>query len=213
VSDFCRDVTSSRDLFVAVGYDTIQTSRDGVTWSDDKVSLPGKVSGLSGVTWGGSQFVAVGSVMGQKGDRISTRALVLTSPDGMTWTERSAPGSGLEDVAWSGERFVAVGESILTSEDGSAWIEQRATVEPFHLADVAWGGTQFAAVGIVPDAGGITGLFMTSPDGVTWTRSPAPSRRIEPAAVAWCGTRFVAAGLRRQGWFADYTRGLILTSP
>jgi len=33
------------------------------------------------------------------------------------------------------------------------------------------------------------------------------------ADVVWSGTRFVAVGEVRKGWFADYTVGLIVSSP
>lgn len=204
------DVAWSGDMFVAVGYRSILTSRDAATWKAHRLLLDG---GLSGVTWGGSQFVAVGDILA-KGEDYRLGTLIVTSPDGVTWSERSAPGVGLRDVTWSGERFVAVGRnSILTSQDGLTWEAQRAPVEGFDLTGIAWSGSLFAAVGTVQTAGWGTGLVITSPDGVMWTKGRAPARRVEPAAVAWCGTRFVAVGKFRRGWFADYTSELILTSP
>ena len=203
---FAVDVAWSGDRFVAVAGRTILTSRDGLTWNAEAVQVDGR---LRGITWGPSQFVAVGYVPSTAGGSYSDRAVILASPDGVTWSERISPGSGLRDVVWSGERFVAVGKTILTSQDGTTWNPQSAPVDGFDFADIAWSGSQFAAVGRVQTAG----LVITSPDGVTWTRSPAPSRGVEPSAVAWCLDRFVAVGALRRGWFADYTTDLILTSP
>lgn len=204
------DVVWSGELFVGVDYHTILTSRDGQTWNAEEAHVDG---GLRGITWGRSQFVAVGSIAAPQGDHYSERALILTSSDGAAWSRRDSPGAGLTDVAWSGERFVAVGNSILTSQDGTTWDPQSAPVDRFDLTGITWSGSQFAAVGRTPTAGGTEGLVITSPDGLTWTRRPAPSRGVEPRDVAWCGTRFVAVGALRRGWFADYTKALILTSP
>jgi photosystem II stability/assembly factor-like uncharacterized protein len=62
---------------------------------------------LPGVTWSGPQFVAVGD-----------SGVILTSPDGKTWTSQTSGTSQiLRGVIWSGSQFVAVGDSgvILTS--------------------------------------------------------------------------------------------------
>ena len=77
------------DLFVTVGtyndststqeiaYDGfIATSPDGLSWS----ILPYMSNYLSGITYGGGQFVAVGR-----------EGSILTSTDGTTWTPQSAP--------------------------------------------------------------------------------------------------------------------------
>jgi hypothetical protein len=206
--------------FVAVGCCSIVTSPDGVTWklalAEEGVAadqagvppMPGEWQ-FESITWGGSQFVAVGRVV-ERPNR-PERALIATSPDGVTWTERSASATAriLQDVAWSGDRFVAMGDSILTSPDGVMWSAQRTPVDgSWH--SVTWAGSQFIAVGVKsvatpPDgapARRITSSFMTSPDGVTWTeRGALPAFRLAED-VAWSGERFVAVG-----------RGLIHTSP
>ncbi len=64
---------------------------------------------LNDVTFGGTQFVAVGGA-------------ILTSPDGVTWTvQASSTTTSLRGVAWSGTRFVAVGSfgTILVSRVSS----------------------------------------------------------------------------------------------
>ncbi len=62
---------------------------------------------LSGVTYGNGLFVAVGG-----------SGTILTSPDGMTWTQQTSPASEiLYDVAYGNGTFVAVGYrgTIVTS--------------------------------------------------------------------------------------------------
>ncbi len=183
-----RDVVWSGHRFVAVG-DAIFTSSDGVTWSAQRPPGGGE---LSAVTWADSEFVAVGWKSG-----------VVTSRDGITWTERGARGASLRNIAWSGHQFVALELTmIFTSPDAVTWSPRKQPTGGF-LNAVTWGDSQFVVVG----AAGI----IVSPDGITWTLQPAP--RGMYADVVWSGTRFVAVGEVRKGWFADYTVGLIVTSP
>jgi hypothetical protein len=101
---------------------------------------------LYGVTWSGSQFVAVGT------------GAILTSPDGRTWTaQNSDTPQVLEGVTWSGSQFVAVGYSgaIVTSPDGRTWTPQNSGTSE-NLYGVTWSGSQFVAVGH-------SGAILTSP--------------------------------------------------
>jgi photosystem II stability/assembly factor-like uncharacterized protein len=66
---------------------------------------------LFGITWSGSQFVAVGQA-----------GAILTSRDGRTWIVQqqyssSQSSAALSSIVWSGSQFVVVGEAgtILTS--------------------------------------------------------------------------------------------------
>jgi len=86
----------------------------GVTWT---ARTSGTTAGLSSVVWTGTQFVAVGS-----------SSTVLTSPDGITWTQRalgSSTPANLTSVAWSGQTLVAISTSLtgnaFSSSDGISW--------------------------------------------------------------------------------------------
>src|SRR6266699_4443960 len=84
---------------------------------------------LLAITWSGSQFVALGQA-----------GIILTSPDGHTWTEQGAPvQADLFNIAWSGSQFVAVGfyGTILTSPDGGSWTRQEAPNQKILFA-IAW---------------------------------------------------------------------------
>ena len=177
---------------------------------------------LHGVTWGASQFVALGF---RSGTDVAAYdhfpPLIVTSPDGVTWTQRDAPGSrSLEDVVWSGDRFVAVGYSgILTSSDGVKWSQQRIPVDG-SLEGVTWGGDQFVAVGTIGGLALNSGLILTSPDGIAWKQRRSPARGLLPLDlthhlrdVAWSGSRFAIVGeVRSYGIVAEY-KPSILTSP
>ena len=104
---------------------------------------------LNAIVWTGSQFCAVG------GD-----GKVATSPDGITWTNRTGLsstawgiGDAVESIVWTGTQFCVVGNSgkVATSPDGITWTYQSG------LSSTAWGtssvqvitwtGTQFCVVG------------------------------------------------------------------
>jgi len=149
---------------------------------------------LTGITWSGSQFVAVGFNGSGKS--------ILTSPDGITWTSQSSGTlKFLQGVTWSGTQFVAVGENgtILTSPDGMAWTS-RTSGTSNHLFGVTWSGTQFVAVGGPPST------ILTSPDGIAWTsRNSGVFSSL--FGVTWSGTQFVAVGN------VNIALNTILTSP
>lgn len=176
--------------FVAVGGNsgTALTSSDGITWTKQDLSginLGGLPWILSGVASSGTQFAAVGTVSG-----FSASEVILTSPDGVTWTARSymaTAHAGLRAIASSGTRFVAVGGSgeILSSADGITWTAQSSGTT-FGLDSVVWSGTQFVV-------GGDGGTVLTSPDGLTWSsRTSATGNSL--SAMAWTGAQFVGAG-------------------
>ena len=82
----CSDVAWNGTLWVVVGYNNglgaIARSLDGVTWTASTV--PGTSTALNSVSWNGSLWV----VGGQNGS-FSAVAVAYTSPDGVTWTQRT----------------------------------------------------------------------------------------------------------------------------
>jgi len=184
--------------FVVVG-EKLLTSVDGSEWS---VTAEFARCKLTRVTTNGSMFVAVGGYYGN--------GCVVTSPDGVTWTDETTKLSGegalLTDVIWTGVAFVALGNVnrgkfgmtalVFTSADGNTWTRQ--SVANVFLMSLTWNGSLFIGVGGVARQGNI----FSSADGKSWTRS-----RVQVSdplrAVAWNGKLFVAVGVR----------GEIYTSP
>jgi hypothetical protein len=81
----------------------------GTTWT----SRTSQGNLLNGVAYGNGTFVAVGR-----------NGTILTSPDGVGWTQRTSGTSNhLNGVTYGNGLFVAVGErgAILTSPDGVNW--------------------------------------------------------------------------------------------
>ena len=115
---------------------------------------------------------------------------VMTSPDGINWTDRSGTGNRHSAIVWAGAQFVAVGatKAVMTSPDGLTWTSRSGVnAEP---RGIAWNGSILVAVGF--GLGNSTNV-MTSADGVTWTlRSSFQSDDLN--AVCWSGSRFIAVG-------------------
>lgn len=183
-------VTWGGGMYVAVGglsgYSLTAYSSDGKNWTHSI----GSFNKLHSVTWDGDQFVAVGD------SYLFLPATIITSPDGITWTERD-PGviQNLYDVTWNGNILVAVGAgnrvdsgikaAIVTSTDGVNWYFRDSGTAK-DLRSVIWGDNQFVAVGL-------GGTIITSPDGITWTeRNSGTSQGLD--GVAWGNNRFVAVG-------------------
>jgi len=76
---------------------------------------------------------------------------ILTSPDGVTWTERTSGTTNLIfGVTYGNSTFVAVGSgTILTSPDGVTWTERTsgAFYYIYYISGVTYGNGTFVAVG------------------------------------------------------------------
>ena len=155
-----------------------------------------------GIAYGAGVFVAVG-------EPDATDAQILTSSDGITWTERANPQARrLYGITWNGSIFCAVGGTasdvyIITSPDGTTWTERTPPTTTVRLWSVTWSDSLFCAVG---RASAGSPYILTSPDGITWT-SRTTTASTDLKSVTWGNGLFVATG------DADATDGLILTSP
>ena len=153
--------------FVAVGaHGTIAAStntakgnsnNEGTSWT---VGSSGTTQDLSIVAYGNGTFVAMGT------------DLVLTSPDGITWTNQTfdIPASCTK-LRFDGGKFVAVGKDgvMLTSPDGIAW----TTVIPATPGPI---GTPVTNGSVIVATESIQGAVLTSPDGVRWTARYLPNK-------------------------------------
>jgi hypothetical protein len=160
-----RGVAASPAATVAVGtHGLIVRSTDLTMWNDETDAD----ATLHDVLWTGGQFVAVGD-----------RGLAETSPDGITWTQRTNGLAGnmfLNSLAWNGSTLVAVGVEagfgvkplLIVSADGIDWTKAALPIiipaPEFRLNTVEWTGTQFVAMGD-------DGHTLTSADGITWFHS------------------------------------------
>jgi hypothetical protein len=126
---------------------------------------------------------------------------VMTSPDGITWTARSAgsatngDASNWQSVCWSKERslFVAVADSggtnrVTTSPDGITWTAQWVNTQ-IAWRGVCWSKERNLFVMVGGSNTGVSNVIRTSPDGVTWTDRNASNIRGDNqsglCAVCW----------------------------
>lgn len=112
-------IAGGNGVFVAVGRDNggvVSRSTDGITWTASK-----DISALDllKVDFFDGQFVAVGA-----------GGLIVTSPDGETWTDTTSRVSTLPfvSVAYGNDLFIAAGQyfsnhAMFSSHDGVTWTE------------------------------------------------------------------------------------------
>lgn len=103
---------------------------------------------------------------------------VITSPDGLIWTGRTAAeANDWECVCWSPQQalFVAVSlngtNQVMTSPNGTTWTA-RAESEANLWVGVCWAAELSLFVAVAASG---THRVMTSPDGITWTNRTAAS--------------------------------------
>lgn len=149
-------VAEHNGLFVAGG-PGIWTSSNGVAWTQRYAEF------IYGVSWANGGFLALTA---------SSPGGILTSPDGITWSEHPLGTTQLGSaVTYGNGTYVVVGGNftnsvLLTSTDTVTWTDRAFTTDV--LSGVTYGNGLFVAVGY--NFYGNQGVSLTSPDGVNWTR-------------------------------------------
>jgi hypothetical protein len=126
---------------------------------------------------------------------VASSGEILTSPDGITWTQRVSPEKNKwNGIAFGNGVFVAVASTgthrVMTSSDGITWILRNASQANSWNAvayNAGAGSPVFCAV-----ASDGTNRVMTSPDGITWTNRTASTNNDYKAICANSAGRFVA---------------------
>jgi hypothetical protein len=179
-------------LLVGVGTDDggfISTSSDGVTWT-----RRGHFPDLSlwSVTWTGKLLVCLGT----KPSAFGQETAVLTSPDGITWTDHSfkTRGSYYFQTAFRvGDKIVAIGDSAVISTDAVTWAP---TPLRFSAPVLSVTNLRGKFVGV-----GYYGCILSSTDGLTWKESSS-GRGPRLYAIAQSGGAYLTAG-DSGGFFAS----------
>ena len=186
------DVSYGNGTFVAVGsHGAVVTStntaknknqnNEGTAWT---LRPSGITETLSSVVFGNGTFVAGGV------------DLVLTSPDGITWTKRSfgTPAS-TGKIRFDGGRFILVGSDgvILASPDGITWTTA-VPAAPAGIGRLASSGSMLVATG------SSRGTVLTSSDGAHWAAHYLPDRTVSLTGLAYGKELFVGIG---SGYFGD----------
>ena len=170
-------VTWTGTQLVAVGNsNAILTSADGITW---RAQNPGiSQLDLASVIWTGTQVVAVGSNADDSGG-------VLTSPDGIHWTQRAVTAAqGLSSVIMADSQLVAVGgATILTSKDkGVTWTNVLESNAVGQQPSIVFGDHTL----IVTNYG--NSMLISKDTGAIWTIAENPAY---VGSLTWTGSQFV----------------------
>ncbi|MEI6155139.1 MAG: hypothetical protein WCQ90_13755, partial [Deltaproteobacteria bacterium] len=175
------------------GISTVVTSTDGKTWT--KVLFDLFQYNIGGIAYGNSSFVAISN--DGVYDPFSQFGLILTSPDGTTWTSKSLQAESstqtyLSGIGYGNNLFVAVGYNtskktglIFTSPDGVNWTERASGVDSY-LSAVTYGNSTYVITGT-------GGTILTSTDGITWkSRTSGNTNALK--SVTYANGTFVAVG-------------------
>lgn len=189
-SESLRSVTYGAGRFVAVGFDVILSSIDGINWICESDSDKGEYSidteiDLCDVTYGNDLYVAVGF----DGE-------ICISSNGTRWSLiKNIIDGELHGVAYGAGRFVAVGPNgfVLTSTDGINWSKIDSALT-YHYR-IIYDNDMFISVGE-------NGTIITSTDGINWSKWITCTDN-NLLGVAYGNGLYVAIG----------TGGVILSSP
>ncbi len=177
-----RSIGYNGSRYVITSSGSVRYSEDdGATWNLVNLGWS-EYRMMHGIAWDGSQFVVVGD-----------HGTVITSPDGISWTEQTSPVTAhLRAIVHSGGTFVAIGNggAIITSPNGTSWTQQTSGTTS-QLLDITSDGSQFVAVGN-PSSTGENITVLTSSDGTSWTRHD-DDFRASFSGVAWNGSNTFAA--------------------
>lgn len=152
----------------------VYLSSDGINWSS--------AHNLSGVS-GDDVILASSDELGLLVGVADTANKLYTSPDGVTWTQRTIPitTKALRDVDWSSDlgMFVAVGDdaTIMTSTNGTSWTSRSSSfLSTDDIYHVRYYLDRFYATNV----NSASLKTVESLDGVTWTTRSTLSDNEQP---------------------------------
>jgi hypothetical protein len=167
-------IVCGNGVYVAVSATSatpIARSLDGINWTypaQGGITLPR----LYDLAWNGTLFVAVGVY-----NNAPTRSLVLTSPDGVNWTQRAVAAflPTLKSVTWNGAVWcagAAADPTVYTSPDGINWTQRAFPITPAGSLKIRSIGATLVALDLGQTVNSYWAqcYYYTSTDnGVTWT--------------------------------------------
>ncbi len=152
---------------VAVGDAGWVATSDSPTsvWSGQQ--LTSVADSLNDVVWTGTQFAATGRSTVTGSTNTEDVIVVLTSPDGHTWSELNVDGSpiGMSRIAGHEGTVAVASFTGHVAVCDTSCIERELNDLP---RNIEWAGDRFVVVGDV-------GLFKTSSDGQSWTDGNIPT--------------------------------------
>jgi hypothetical protein len=174
------------------------TSADGISWQRS-ADLPGSnsIPAIERVYFCGGTFLAVGQEP-NPAPATGTHWLVMTSPDGVTWTRNSGPTNNGEYYYLNGATcangiYLVGGRNglLLASTNLTVWTPVPGFPASVSINGITFGLGHFVAVGWNPQSGEAS--IVTSPDAVQWSNRLAGIQK-QLSAVAFGGDSLVAVG-------------------
>ncbi|MEI6137157.1 MAG: leucine-rich repeat protein, partial [Chloroflexota bacterium] len=122
--DIWNDVVYGDNLFVAVAYEHVATSPDGIVWTIQSSSYLGQYDSGSHISYGNGNYLWA-----------AQNGILKWSPDGVNWTLRSPPamrwmlpwgGSEYGNGVWTqiGQWVLNWHDMVASSRDGITWQEE-----------------------------------------------------------------------------------------
>ncbi len=133
-------------------------STNGTSWTTGTTTA--SAPRLNSIAFGAGVFAALGN--GESG---------VSSPTGVTFTDRKVFTTALRDVCWGNGQYLAVGDSggVAVSSDGQKWVSRpNPTASTQNMSSVAYGNGVYVALHT-----GIASCY-TSVDGATWVSRTVP---------------------------------------
>ena len=170
-----------------IGASSAQAATAGIDWTSQSAS---SFQDWHSITYGNGLFVAVSFGGAANG--------VMTSPDGVTWTNRTAPAGRWQAVTYGNGLFVAVGGNastpsgyVMTSPDGITWTLQTlgAGLDDRTWYSVTSGNGKFVAVSINGATPGHRVMYSTN--GTAWTIGTGAADNVW-TSVGYGNGKFVA---------------------
>ena len=167
------------------GVTAIQTSPDGVTWTNRTTPADANVRSI---LWlGGTRWAAMRADVGAQPLYSSDNAVTWTAASGAVVTDSGAYqccAAYASTIGASGRIVLAVGTtSVYTSDDFGVTYTVRATGLGVNVFNVCWTGTRFVATTTSTTA------VAVSTDGITWTSVLTPVA----LTAATASTGFIAS--------------------
>jgi hypothetical protein len=178
------DVEYVNDRFIAMGYQSLITSSDGVTWTN-QATFTNRFTeqALTAIAYGTNRYVVAGD------------GRTFVSTDLVTWTNGTGSPRPVAEIVYGKGLFVGLSGSdpnVLSSTDGLIWSMTRLSTNSTEdyvyvtVEDVAFGSGRFVVVG--------SDLVGSSIDATNWHVVKTNGAALE--AVAWGNGRFVAVGYK-----------------
>ena len=204
-------IAYGNNVHIAVGEDgTIQRSTNaGVTWTP---IASGTIKRLASVAFGGGKFVAVGHATTPS---YNGETIVLTSSDGLTWTDNSA-GAGVDSwqdmrkIVWTQDRFLASGFYSKLRHSTNLGVSFTSTrMNDEEIEGFAYGNGVWFVTGIDKD-NAEADVDLVSSDGSNWTNLTTPVLDDRNAAIFF-NNSFITAGknhsIRQSGTISQSANG------